>query len=196
MQKRKSRPLFMIDIAVPRDFDPAIASVENIFLYDIDDLEGIVESNMDQRRTGGGEDRSVYTSMEIEAFRQWYKTLGVAPIIRALQDKAANIHKETMDSLTNKLPDLGERELKIIRKLTKSIVNQMLHDPIIAVKEIAGEKHADEAMDMFVKIFALEEALEKSEQEERKPAVALEAKSADAIIGFGKALNAQTAAGV
>jgi glutamyl-tRNA reductase len=195
MQKRKSRPLFMIDIAVPRDLDPGIASVENIFLYDIDDLEGIVESNLDQRRTEAAK-IELFIHDEIAAFRQWYKTLGVAPIIRALQDKAANIHKETMDSLTNKLPDLGERELKIIRKLTKSIVNQMLHDPIDRVKELAGEKHADEAMDMFVKIFALEEALEKSEQEERKPAVALEAKSADAIIGFGKALNAQTAAGV
>ena len=137
MQKRKSRPLFMIDIAVPRDLDPGIASVENIFLYDIDDLEGIVESNLDQRRTEAAK-IEVFINDEIAAFRQWYKTLGVAPIIRALQDKAANIHKETMDSLTNKLPDLGERELKIIRKLTKSIVNQMLHDPIDRVKEARG----------------------------------------------------------
>ncbi|BBH19197.1 glutamyl-tRNA reductase [Paenibacillus baekrokdamisoli] len=195
MHKRKSRPLFMIDIAVPRDLDPAIASVENVFLYDIDDLEGIVESNLDQRRTEAAK-IEVFITEEILAYRQWYKTLGVAPLIRALQDKAASIHQETMDSLTNKLPDLGEREMKIIRKLTKSIVNQMLSDPIVRVKELAGEKHADEAMDMFVKIFALEETLEQAKEDKRKTAVLTEAPlAADSSSTFGIGLNAQTAAG-
>ncbi|RAP77847.1 glutamyl-tRNA reductase [Paenibacillus montanisoli] len=176
MQKRKSRPLFMIDIAVPRDLDPAIASVQNVFLYDIDDLEGIVESNMEQRRVEAAKIETLIAA-ELDAYRSWYKTLGVAPLIRALQVKAADIHEETMDSLANKLPDLSERELKVIRKLTKSIVNQMMHDPILRIKEMAGEKRADEAMDMFVKLFALEETLEqtKNNAEQRKPVTAKEA---------------------
>ncbi|SDX40125.1 glutamyl-tRNA reductase [Paenibacillus sp. CF384] len=171
MQKRKSRPLFMIDIAVPRDLDPAIASVKNVFLYDIDDLEGIVESNMEQRRTEAAKIETMIAS-ELDVYRGWYKTLGVAPLIRALQDKATDIHAETMDSLANKLPDLSDRELKVIHKLTKSIVNQMMHDPILRIKEMAGEKHADEAMDMFVKLFALEDTLEqtKNNAEQRNPA--------------------------
>jgi len=169
MQRRKAKPLFMIDIAVPRDLDPSIAAVDNVFLYDIDDLEGIVESNLAHRRQEAAKIESMITE-EIEVFEQWYKTLGVVPLIRTLQSKAAGIHEETMNSLTNKLPDLGEHELKVIRKLTKSIVNQMMQDPILRIKEMAGEKRADEAMDMFVKLFALEEDLAKTRQAELEAA--------------------------
>ncbi|WP_274649927.1 glutamyl-tRNA reductase [Paenibacillus humicola] len=181
MSRRKSRPLFMIDIAVPRDLDPAIASVENVFLYDIDDLEGIVESNLAQRRQEAAKIET-FIAEELEAFRQWYKTLGVVPLIRALQDKAAAIHEETMDSLANKLPDLDERELKVIRKLTKSIVNQMMHDPILRLKEIAGEKHAEDAMELFVKLFALEDRLTK-QQPDTAAAPAAEPQSGHAAFG-------------
>ncbi|XEC93205.1 glutamyl-tRNA reductase [Paenibacillus tarimensis] len=166
MQLRKSRPLFLIDIAVPRDLDPGIASVTNAFLYDIDDLEGIVESNLELRKQEAAK-IEVMIAAELNAFKQWYKTLGVVPLIRTLQEKAAQIHEDTMESMVNKLPDLDEHELKVIRKLTKSIVNQMLHDPILRIKEMTDDKHAKEAMDMFVKLFALEEPLERMKQAER-----------------------------
>ncbi|MFX3634926.1 MAG: glutamyl-tRNA reductase [Candidatus Pristimantibacillus sp.] len=166
MHRRKSKPLFMIDIAVPRDLDPAIAAVDNVFLYDIDDLEGIVESNLEHRRKEAAKIETMINE-EIDLFAQWYKTLGVVPLIRALQTKAADIHEETINSLTNKLPDLDDHELKVIRKLTKSIVNQMMQDPILRIKEMAGEKRADEAMNMFVKLFALEDQLAESKQAER-----------------------------
>lgn len=175
VQRRKSRPLFMIDIAVPRDLDPTIAAVENVFLYDIDDLEGIVQSNLEQRRQEAAK-IEVMIDEEIKLFDHWYKTLGVVPLIRALQTKSAEIHEDTMNSLTNKLPDLDERELKVIRKLTKSIVNQMMQDPILRIKEMAGEKRAEDAMDMFVKLFALENQLEQSHEQEM--AAAQEAASA------------------
>lgn len=171
MKRRKSKPLFMIDIAVPRDLDPGIAAVENVFLYDIDDLEGIVASNLEQRRKEAEKIESMI-EQEREQFEQWYKTLGVVPLIRALQTKAADIHEETLNSLTNKLPDLDEHELKVIRKLTKSIVNQMIQDPILRIKEMAGDKHSEEAMDMFVKLFALEDELAQSKQDEANTAAA------------------------
>jgi len=166
MRLRPSRPLFLIDIAVPRDIDPAIADIPNVFLYDIDDLEGIVESNLEQRRREAAKIETMIGE-ELEAFLNWYKTLGVVPLIRALQEKAARIHEETLRSLTNKLPDLTEHELKVIRKLTKSIVNQMMHDPILRIKEMAGDKKAREAMDLFVKLFALEDAVLRGETSAR-----------------------------
>ncbi|MWC28728.1 glutamyl-tRNA reductase [Paenibacillus sp. MMS18-CY102] len=162
MQRRKSRSLFMIDIAVPRDLDPSIAAIDNVFLYDIDDLEGIVESNLEQRRKESAKIEAMIVE-EQESFRSWYKTLGVVPLIKALQTKAEVIHSETMESLMKKLPDLGERELKVIRKLTKSMMNQMMSDPILGIKETAGEKHAGEAMDLFVKLFALEPLLDQAQ---------------------------------
>ncbi|WP_152391697.1 glutamyl-tRNA reductase [Paenibacillus guangzhouensis] len=167
MKKRKNRPIFMIDIAVPRDLDPAIGSVPNVFLYDIDDLEGIVESNLELRRKEATKIEAMIAK-EIEAFRHWLKTLGVSPVIYALQQKSAQIHQDTMESLFKKLPDLDERQAKVIRKLTKSIVNQMLHDPILRIKEMAVEKNGDEAIEMFTQIFALEEQMEKAEAEEQR----------------------------
>lgn len=169
MSKRKTRPMFLIDIAVPRDLDPAIASLENVFLYDIDDLAGIVEMNLEQRRREA-EKIEAMIEEELEAFKTWFKTLGVGPLIRALQEKAEDIHRETMGSLTKKLPGLDERELKVIHKLTKSMVNQMMHDPILRIKELAGEKKAGEAMELFVKLFALEEQLEQTAADEKSAA--------------------------
>lgn len=158
MVKRKSRSLFLIDIAVPRDLDPSISQLSNVFLYDIDDLEGIVAGNLEQRRVEAAK-VEVMIEEEIDVFNHWYKILGVGPVIGALQHKSAHIHSEIMESMLNRLPNLEAREIKVIRKLTKSIVNQMLHDPILRIKEMAAEKNGDEAIEMFIKTFALEEKM-------------------------------------
>lgn len=159
MKRRPSRPLFMIDIAVPRDIDPAAASVPDVFLYDIDDLEGIVESNLEMRRSEAAK-IEVMIAGEMDEFQMWLKTLGVRPVIRALQDKSNGIYEETMDSLFNKLPELDEHQRKVIRRLTKSIVNQMMHDPINVIKELSSGKQGNEALEYFTQIFALQEQLE------------------------------------
>lgn len=139
MKRRRSRPLFMIDIAVPRDLDPAIGELQNVFLYDIDDLEGIVESNLEMRRTEAAKIEHMIEG-ELGDFYQWLKTMGVRPVIRALQEKAESVHQDTLESLFNKLPELNERQRKVISRLTKSMLNQMMHDPINTVKELAVQK--------------------------------------------------------
>lgn len=166
LQRRRSRPLFMIDIAVPRDLDPRLGEMPNVFLYDIDNLQSIVNSHLEERRKAAVKIEEMIGT-EMAAFEQWTKTLGVSPVIQALQTKAASIHEETMDSLMKKLPELDERELKVIRKLTKSIVNQMLRDPIVRIKEMAAERHGDDALEMFTKIFALEEQLAEQKRVEQ-----------------------------
>lgn len=165
LKKRKSRPLFMIDIAVPRDLDPQLGELSNVFLYDIDDLQAIVNNNLLERRKEA-EKIDGMIQEEMQSFELWKKTLGVSPVIQALQEKANLVHEQTMESLLNKLPELDEREVKVIRKLTKSIVNQMLRDPITRIKEMAVERHGDEAVEMFTKIFALEEKLAEREAEQ------------------------------
>ncbi|MBW4084744.1 glutamyl-tRNA reductase [Paenibacillus sp. S150] len=158
MKSRPSRPLFMIDIAVPRDIDPEAAGVPDVFLYDIDDLEGIVETNLEMRRIEAAK-IEVMIEEALEDFQLWLKTLGVRPVIRALQDKSNGIYEDTMDSLFNKLPELDEHQRKVIRRLTKSIVNQMMHDPINVIKELSGGKQGTEALEYFTQIFALQEQL-------------------------------------
>ncbi|MDF2815864.1 MAG: glutamyl-tRNA reductase [Paenibacillus sp.] len=174
MSLRKSRPLFMIDIAVPRDLDPEIAKVPNVYLYDIDDLELIVETNLTERRKEADKIDSMI-EVEIASFEQWYKMLGVGPVIQALQEKANTIHQETMENLLLKLTDLDEREAKIIRKLTKSMMNQMMRDPILRIKELAGERNGEQALNLFTDLFALDsepvtvEAKNKAEAVKRLP---------------------------
>ncbi|MGG3987348.1 glutamyl-tRNA reductase [Bacillus smithii] len=153
---RKGRPLFMVDIAVPRDIDPEIHELENVFLYDIDDLEGIVEANMAERKKAA-EKIMIMIKEEISEFHEWLNMLGVVPVIAALRKKALAIQAETMKSLDRKLPDLTDRERKIINKHTKSIINQLLKDPILQAKELAGQKGAKEKLEFFTKIFNIEE---------------------------------------
>ena len=175
MKRRPNRPLFMIDIAVPRDIDPNAANLPGVFLYDIDDLEGIVENNLEMRRSEAAKIEIMITE-EMNEFHLWLKTLGVRPVIRALQDKSNTIHEETMESLFNKLPELDEHQRKVIRRLTKSIVNQMMHDPINVIKEMSGGKKGNEALDYFAKIFALQEQLDAGPSEETNaPAKSLQA---------------------
>ncbi|MEK5061535.1 glutamyl-tRNA reductase [Paenibacillus shunpengii] len=170
MKRRKSRPLFMIDIAVPRDIDPVISDIANVFLYDIDDLEGVVETNLEMRRIEAAKIDS-FIEEEIEEFNHWLKTLGVRPVIRALQEKANSVHEETLESLFNKLPELDERQRKVIRRLTKSMLNQMTHEPINRIKEMAVDKNADDALSMFTTMFGLEEEPEVKEESSVSPRV-------------------------
>jgi glutamyl-tRNA reductase len=164
---RKGKPLFMVDIAVPRDLDPKLAELESVFLYDIDDLEGIVEANL-QERQKAAETIMLMIEAEIVEFKQWLNMLGVVPVISALRVKALEIQTETMNSIERKLPHLSERDKKVLNKHTKSIINQMLKDPILQAKELAGTKDADEALGLFMKIFNIEEMVK--EQQESKVA--------------------------
>jgi glutamyl-tRNA reductase len=159
LKKRKGRPIFMVDIAVPRDLDPALSNLDSVFLYDIDDLEGIVEANM-QERQAEAEKIELMIEEEIVDFKQWLRTLGVVPVISALRQKALSVQEETMQSIERKIPDLSERDKKVLNKHTKSIINQLLRDPILKAKEMAGEPEAEESLKIFMKIFDIEEAVE------------------------------------
>ncbi len=167
VKKRKGRPLFMVDIAVPRDLDPALSELEHVFLYDIDDLEGMVAANLEERQEAAAVIEEMIEE-ELAAFKDWVHTLGVVPIISALRQKALTIQAETMDSIERKLPDLTEREKKVLRKHTKSIINQMLRDPITRAKELAAESNAEESLALFTEIFALEEEVKEAKEAELK----------------------------
>lgn len=162
------RPLMLIDIAVPRDIDPAIGNLDQVYLYDIDDLQAVVADNWESRRKQAGKIETLI-ERELDSYQEWYRLLGVAPVIKALQERAQTVHQTTMDSLLRKLPDLSEREIKVIRKLSKSIANQMLTEPINRIKELAAGPQGPEAVEMFARIFALEDARAAMEPETAGP---------------------------
>ncbi|WP_155591792.1 glutamyl-tRNA reductase [Lysinibacillus cavernae] len=164
---RKGKPLFMVDIAVPRDIDPRVGDLPNVFLYDIDDLQGIVEANLAERERAAA-DITDMIGKEVVQFKDWVTTLGVVPVISALRKKANRIQEETMTSIENKMPDLTERERKILSKHTKSIINQLLKEPILQAKEMANSPKANEQLRLFQQIFGIEDAVEVEVQEMTK----------------------------
>jgi glutamyl-tRNA reductase len=166
-KKRKGSPLFLMDIAVPRDIDPDISTLNNVFLYDIDDLQHVVDKNLESRKIAA-EKIEILLEKEIVQFKEWVKTLGVVPVISALRHKALSIQEETMKSIERKIPDLTEREKKVLRKHTKSIINQLLKEPVTQAKELAASDHAEEYLDLFIDIFGIQEEVNKEFEKQAK----------------------------
>ncbi len=164
---RRGRSLFLVDIAVPRDLDPAISEIDSFFLYDIDDLEGIVQANLAERQLAADKIMEMIGT-EIIHFQEWLNMLGVVPVITALREKALSIQAQTMESIDRKLPNLTDRERKVLSKHTKSIINQMLKNPIMQVKEFSGLENASEKIELFKQIFDLEDAVEQASPEHVK----------------------------
>ena len=153
--QRKNDSLVLIDIAVPRDIEPGIDTIQDVFNYDVDDLKGLVDANLKQRQNAADEILQRIPA-EIDAHNEWVNMLGVVPVIRALREKAMDIQEDTMSSIDRKLPGLTERERKIISKHTKSIINQMLKDPIKQAKELSSDKKSNEKLELFQNIFDIE----------------------------------------
>ena len=166
-KKRKGKPLFLVDIAVPRDLDASIGELDSVFLYDIDDLQHIVDENRAERERAAAEIME-YLSDEIHEFYEWIVTLGVVPVIRALREKALKIQQETYESILRKIPDLDEREKKVISKHTKSIIDQMIRDPIIQAKEMAAKENREELLSIFIDIFGIDESVKEDVKQRAK----------------------------
>ncbi|WP_175615588.1 glutamyl-tRNA reductase [Piscibacillus halophilus] len=168
LKKRNGKPIFLVDIAVPRNLDPAIDELDDVFLYDIDDLQGIVDQNLSERQKAAAEIEKMIDE-ELNEFEEWLTTLGVVPIISALRKKALTIQEQTMASIERKMPNLTDRERKVLNKHTKSIINQMLKEPILQAKEMAGEEHADDMLKLFIRVFGIdEEVQEELKQQSQK----------------------------
>lgn len=145
MKDRKQKPVFMIDISVPRNIDPAINDMENVFLYDVDDLQGVVDTNKEERskeaeRAGG------IIEEEIETFERWLASLESVPVVVALRERAEAIKREELEKMLNKTPGLGEKERKAIEQMASTIVNKLIHPPTAALREDAEDRDALIAM--------------------------------------------------
>ena len=105
---RGGSPLILIDIAMPRDIDPAIDTSDNVYMYNVDDLQGLVDSNLASREQEAEKIKAMIDGTTAE-FEEWLRVQGVVPVIQAMRTNALKIHDETFDSLERKLPDMSER---------------------------------------------------------------------------------------
>jgi glutamyl-tRNA reductase len=159
MKQRKQRPLFFIDIAVPRDIDPRINEIDNVYLYDIDDLQGVIHQNMAVRKQEALKAERIVEEEGLK-FYSWLNGLGVVPTIISLRKKMEGILQGEWKKVRPALEGLSPEQQKAIEQMTGSIINKILHDPITFLKEPGHEDHKDEKIDRIQKIFNLNIGME------------------------------------
>lgn len=156
LKKRKNRPLFFIDIAVPRDIDPQINLLENVYVYDIDDLKGVVDENIEDRQKEAVKGERIVDEAVIQ-YRRWYENLSAVPTIVALREKMAAIADGELKKTVSALPDLSEADRSALEKMIRSMVNKMMHHPTVFLK--SEGMHGDKALylDVARKLFKLDD---------------------------------------
>ena len=157
MRQRKHRPMFFIDIAVPRNVSPEVNGLPNIYLYDIDDLGQVVEANK-QERVKEAERASELVEREVVEFSKVLQSLEVVPTLSSLSRKFDAICRRELDKTFQKIPQLDAEGRRLVEAMAYAIVNKILHDPRVALKEKpAGTESADIAS-LVRKLFRLDEA--------------------------------------
>lgn len=138
MHRRRNRPMFFIDIAVPRDVDPAVNQIEGIFVYDIDDLQQVAASHIAERGRQAG-DAEALIAAEVERFHQRRRTVNVAPAIVSLQQQGEEIRLNEIKRMHARLGSLTPEQAAAVEALTRGLVNKFLHPPMQALKQAARE---------------------------------------------------------
>ena len=141
LRRRRNRLLFLIDIAVPRDIDPAVGEIENVYLYNIDNLQEVVDVNRESRRLEALKAEEIVTE-EIAEFEAWFNALEVVPTIVSLREKVEAIVKGELDRSTSWMRSLNGEDRKRVEILANAIVNKILHDPLVGLKEESRERDA------------------------------------------------------
>ena len=156
MRARRNKPIFFIDIAVPRDLDPALNELENIYLYDIDDLNNVVEMNKSGREREAISARRIVDEETLK-FRDWLDGLAVNPTIAALRRKGEAICQAELERTLPRLGDLSVQQRKALEKMSAAICSKFLHDPLCYMK---SDNHRDQTaakIQIIQKVFGFED---------------------------------------
>jgi glutamyl-tRNA reductase len=152
LRSRRGRPLLFVDLAVPRDVDPSLSTIDGCFVYDIDDLEAVVEASLAGRRVEAVRAEQI-VAVEAERFREWQASLAVVPAIASLHARAEEIRAGELAKAEGRLGRLPESERKLVESMTSQIVAKILHLPTVRMKEAAagadGVVYADVVRHLF-----------------------------------------------
>ncbi len=154
MRARRNEPLFFIDIAVPRDLDPHLNDLDNVYLYDIDDLHNVVEINKSERDKEAIKARRIVDEEALK-FQSWIDSLAIVPTIAALKKKAAEICRIELDRTLCRVQHLSVDEQKAIERMALAISSRMLHDPVTFLKDEGCKEQSDVKIEMIRAAFGL-----------------------------------------
>lgn len=160
MARRKNRPMFFIDIAVPRDVDAAVGKLDGIFVYDIDDLQSVVATHVADRRREAERAETIINA-EVEKFSSKRFTQEVVPTIVSLQEHLERIRRAELERARSKLATLTPEQQAAVDALTRGIINKVLHTPISTLRSAAqqtDDPEAASAVELIKRIFNLEDS--------------------------------------
>ncbi len=154
MKKRHHNTLFFIDIAVPRDIDPDINKISNAYVYDIDDLKNIVESNIDQR---GKETIKAQRFIDeaVIKFNIWVESLAIVPTIKALNEKISSIVDIEYEKTISSLKHLSQQDIDTIKRMTQAIASRTIHDPILFLRNTGNHRDDNLYLNISRQLFNL-----------------------------------------
>ncbi len=155
LRKRRNRPLFFIDIAVPRDIDPLINRLSNTYVYDIDDLNGVIDDNIEDRQREAVKGERIVDQAVIN-FRKWYDSLDVVPTIKALRKKLEDIAALEVKK-TLQAGGLSDEGRHAVERMTQAMINKILHDPTDVLKRNGCQGTRSAYLDITRKLFKLDE---------------------------------------
>ena len=141
LKARRGRPIFVIDIAVPRNVEPAASHVYNLFLYDIDDLQKVVDDNAG-RRAREAERAEAVVAEEVERFAEWWQGLDAVPTLVALRQRLERLREEETERLLHRLEHLDPKDRDLVRQYGATLVNKILHEPTVQMKRPGGPERA------------------------------------------------------
>jgi glutamyl-tRNA reductase len=150
---RRGRPLFLIDIAVPRDVAEDAAKVSGVFLYDLDDVKKVAEANLRERKKEAAAAESIVEE-EIRGFLEWRRSLDVVPLLVELRRRADEIRKAEIEKARRRLGPLTPEQENALEAATSAIVNKLLHGPTVQLKQMAGDGQP-ERVGFIRKLFGL-----------------------------------------
>ncbi|MEN6389772.1 MAG: glutamyl-tRNA reductase [Syntrophomonas sp.] len=151
---RMGKRIIMIDIAVPRDIDPELQNIDGVYVYDIDDLQNVMDHSLLERQKAIQEAEKIIAD-ELVKFNEWLGSLYVVPVITALKTRAEIIKQNELRRALNRMGKLSEREKNIMSTMAHAIVNQILHDPIVNLKEMAVSQQGHLYAEVVKKLFDL-----------------------------------------
>ena len=146
--ERNGRAMFLFDLSVPRNIEPQAETVDNVSLFNIDDLSSIAEENLEERKVAAAEAEAIVED-EVARFMTWWDSLEAVPLIRALRQRAERIRRGELDRALRRRPDLSQRDVELLEAMTSSIINRLLHDPTVSLKQRASQSHLRAARDLF-----------------------------------------------
>jgi len=155
MKKRRNRPMFLVDIAVPRDIDPRIAEIDDVYLYDIDDLQQVVQGNVEQRKEEAELAHKILEEEE-SAFLVWLKSLETVPMIRSIQQQMEQQRVEELEKALRYMKDFQPDQLQAVERFSKALMKRYMHPTLRTLKTLPDDIEGDLLMGAATRLFDLD----------------------------------------